>query len=145
MITLKYWNSLSTACRQTIVKIISNGCDHDNEIIKPYHHSFDYDVTGKKLKCYLSRIFLTKDKKLKVFTEILPTFTPSDEIIKSVQKKQKSNNHPILHRYYFRMYTKDDPEDGENVWAEAYSESEARNIIYDDFHSITDLDLIRVE
>lgn len=144
MITLKYWNSLSTACRQTIVKIISNGCDHDNEIIKPYHHSFDYDVTGKKLKCYLSRIFLTKDKKLKVFTEILPTFTPSDEIIKSVQKKQVKNNYPIAHKYYFRMYTKDDPEDGETIWETAYSEAEAREKAYSDFHSIVDLDLIRV-
>lgn len=144
MITLKYWNSLSTACRQTIVKIISNGCDHDNEIIKPYHHSFDYDVTGKKLKCYLSRVFLTKNKKLKIFTEILPTFTPSDEIIKSVQNKQKSNNHPILHRYYFRMYTKSDPDDGETVWEEAYSESEARDMVYSDFHSIVELDLVKV-
>lgn len=140
MITLKYWNSLSTACRQTIVKIISNGCDNDNEIIQPYHHSFDYNITGKKLKCYLSRIFLTKDKKLKVFTEILPTFTPSDEAIKSVQKKQERK----LHRYYFRMYTESDPEDGETIWEEAYSESEARDMVFSDFHSITSLDLIRI-
>ena len=145
MITLKYWNSLSSACRQTIVKIISNSCDNDNKIIQPYHHSFGYDITGKKLKCYLSRVFLTKDKKLKVFTEILPTFAPSDKDIRNLQKKQKSNNHPILHRYYFRMYTESDPSDGETVWEEAYSELEARNIVYSDFHSITELDLIKVE
>lgn len=144
MITLKYWNSLSTACRQTIVRIISNGCDHDNEIIKPYHHSFDYDVTGKKLKCYLSRVFLTKDKKLKVFAEILPTFTPSDETIKNVQKKQAKNSHPVMHRYYFRMYTESDPEDGETIWEMAYSEAEARDKAYSDFHSIVELDLIKV-
>lgn len=144
MITFKYWNSLSTACRQTIVKIISNGCDHDNEIIKPYHHSFDYDVTGKKLKCYLSRIFLTKDNKLKIFTEILPTFTPSDDAIKNVQKKQVKNNYPVMHRYYFRMYTESDSEDGETVWEEAYSELEARDMVYSDFHSIIELDLVKV-
>ena len=68
MITLKYWNSLSTDCRKAIVRIISNDSDHDNEIVLSYHHSFDYDITGKKLKVYLSRIFLTKDKKLRVFT-----------------------------------------------------------------------------
>jgi hypothetical protein len=50
MITLKYWNSLSTDCRKAIVRIISNGSDHDNEIVLPYHHSFDYDITGKKAK-----------------------------------------------------------------------------------------------
>lgn len=140
MITLKYWNSLSPKCREAIVRVISNNSDHDNEIIQPYHHSFDYDITGKKLKCYLSRIFLTKDKKLKVFTEILPTFTPSDEAIKSVQKKQERK----LHRYYFRMYTESDPEDGETIWEEAYSDSEARDMVFSDFHSITSLDLIRI-
>ena len=144
MITLKYWNSLSNTCRKTIVNIISNNSDIDDEIIFPYHHSFDYDSTGKRLKYYLSRIFLTKDNKLRVFTEILPTFTTSDETVKNVQKKQVKNNYPILHRYYFRMYTEYDPSDGETVWEEAYSESEARNMVYSDFHSIVRLDLIRV-
>lgn len=144
MITLKYWNSLSTDCRKAIVRIISNDSDHDNVIVLPYHHSFDYDITGKKLKCYLSRVFLTKDKKLKVFTEILPTFSPSDDTIKKVQKKQVKNNYPIAHKYYFRMYTKNDPEDGETIWEMAYSEAEARDKAYSDFHSIVRLDLIRV-
>lgn len=144
MITLKYWNSLSSACRQTIVKIISNSCDNDNEIIQPYHHSFDYDITGKKLKAYLSRIFLTKDKKLRVFTELLPTFAPSERTIKRIQKKQVKNNYPVMHRYYFRMCTESDPEDGETIWEMAYSESEARDKAYSDFYSITDLDLIKV-
>ena len=138
MITLKYWNSLSTACRQTIVGIISNNSDHDSEIIQPYHHNFDYDITGKKLKAYLSRVFLTKDKKLKVFTEISPTFTSSS---RSVKKKKEKN---VMHKYYFRMYTKDDPEDGETIWEEAYSESEARSMAYSDFHSIVGLDLLRI-
>ena len=151
MITLKYWNSLSNACRKTIVNIISNNSDIDDEIIFPYHHSFDYDSTGKRLKCYLSRIFLTKDNKLKVFTEILPTFTTSDETVKKVQKKQEKNKSfvpgrrlVLPRRYYFRMYTKDDPEDGSSVWEDAYSESEARDMVYSDFHSIIRLDLIKV-
>ena len=144
MITLKYWNSLSTDCRRAIVRIISNDSDHDNEIVLPYHHNFDYDITGMKLKAYLSRIFLTKDKKLKVFTEILPTFSLSDDTIKKVQKKQVKNNYPVAHKYYFRMYTKDDLEDGETIWEMAYSEDEARDKAYSDFHSIVELDLIRV-
>lgn len=144
MIALKYWNSLSTDCRRAIVRIISNDSDHDNDIVLPYHHSFDYDITGKKLKAYLSRVFLTKGGKLKIFTELFPTFSPSDETVKKVQKKQVKNNYPILHRYYFRMYTESDPSDGETVWEEAYSELEARNMVYSDFHSIVRLDLIRV-
>ena len=144
MITLKYWNSLSIDCRKAIVRIISSDSDHDNEIIKEYHHSFDYDITGKKLKAYLSRVFLTKDKKLKVFTELLPTFSPSDDTIKKVQKKQIKNNYPVAHKYYFRMYTKNDSEDGETIWEMAYSEAEAREKAYSDFHSIVELNLIRV-
>lgn len=144
MITLKYWNSLSIKCREAIVRIISNNSDHDNEIIQPYHHSFDYDITGKKLKAYLSRIFLTKDRKLRVFTEILPTFSSSDKTIEKVQKKQKVNSLPTVHRYYFRMYTESDPDDGETIWEEAYSESEARNMVYSDFHSIKELELINM-
>lgn len=145
MITLKYWNSLSTDCRRAIVRIISNNSDHDNDIVLSYHHSFDYDITGKKLKAYLSRVFLTKGGKLKIFTELLPTFSPSDDTIKKVQKKQVKNNYPIAHKYYFRMYTKDDPEDGETIWETAYSEAEARSMAYSDFHSITELDLITIE
>ena len=144
MITLKYWNSLSTDCRRAIVRIISNDSDHDNEITLPYHHSFDYDITGKKLKAYLSRVFLTKGGKLKIFTELLPTFSPSDDTIKKVQKKQVKNNYPVMHRYYFRMYTESDPEDGETIWEMAYSEAEARDKVYNDFHSIVELDLIKV-
>ena len=144
MITLKYWNSLSTDCRKAIVRIISNDSDHDNEIVLPYHHSFDYDITGKKLKAYLSRVFLTKGGKLKIFTELLPTFSPSDSSIKRVQKKQIKNNYPVAHKYYFRMYTKDDPEDGEAIWEMAYNEAEARDMVYSDFHSIIRLDLIKV-
>ena len=42
------------------------------------------------------------------------------------------------------MYTKSDPEDGETIWEEAYSEAEARDKAYNDFHSIVELDLIKV-
>ena len=42
------------------------------------------------------------------------------------------------------MYTKSDPEDGETIWEMAYSEDEARRMAYSDFHSIVELDLIRV-
>lgn len=83
-----------------------------------------------KLKVYLSRVFLTKGGKLKIFTELLPTFSPSDDTIKKVQKKQIKNNYPVAHKYYFRMYTKSDPEDGETIWEMAYSEAEAIDKAY---------------
>lgn len=49
-----------------------------------------------------------------------------------------------MHKYYFRMYTESDPEDGETVWTTAASKEEAINNIYSDFHSIVELDLIKV-
>ena len=42
------------------------------------------------------------------------------------------------------MYTKSDPENGETIWEMAYNESEARDKAYSDFHSIVELDLIKV-
>ena len=139
MITLKYWNSLSTECRTKIAERLYGTQYFTDSVKQEYHHSFDFDSTGRMLKVLLSACYL-KEGRIEVRCTINPTFKPKEA--KRVKPKKQE---PKTHKYYFRMYTESDPEDGENVWAEAYSESEARNIIYDDFHSITELDLMRVE
>ena len=138
MITLKYWNSLSSECRTKIAERLYGTQYFTDSVKQEYHHSFDFDSTGRMLKVLLSACYL-KEGRIEVRCTINPTFKPK-EVKRAKPKKQE----PKTHKYYFRMYTESDPEDGENVWAEAYSESEARNIIYDDFHSITELDLIKV-
>ena len=138
MITLKYWNSLSTECRTKIAERLYGTQYFTDSVKQEYHHSFDFDSTGRMLKVLLSACYL-KEGRIEVRCTINPTFK-SKEVNRAKPKKKE----PKTHKYYFRMYTESDPEDGENVWAEAYSESEARNIIYDDFHSITELDLIKV-
>lgn len=139
MITLKYWNSLSSECRTKIAERLYGTQYFTDSVKQEYHHSFDFDSTGRMLKVLLSACYL-KEGRIEVRCTINPTFKPKE--VKRAKPKEKE---PKTHKYYFRMYTESDPEDGENVWAEAYSESEARNIIYDDFHSITELDLMRVE
>ena len=139
MITLKYWNSLSTECRTKIAERLYGTQYFTDSVKQEYHHSFDFDSTGRMLKVLLSACYL-KEGRIEVRCTINPTIK-SKEVNRAKPKKKE----PKTHKYYFRMYTESDPEDGENVWAEAYSESEARNIIYDDFHSITELDLMRVE
>lgn len=139
MITLKYWNSLSTECRTKIAERLYGTQYFTDSVKQEYHHSFDFDSTGRMLKVLLSACYL-KEGRIEVRCTINPTFKP-----KEAKRAKSKKKEPKTHKYYFRMYTESDPEDGENVWAEAYSESEARNIIYDDFHSITELDLMRVE
>ena len=139
MITLKYWNSLSTECRTKIAERLYGTQYFTDSVKQEYHHSFDFDSTGRMLKVLLSACYL-KEGRIEVRCTINPTFKP-----KEAKRAKPKKKEPKTHKYYFRMYTESDPEDGENVWAEAYSESEARNIIYDDFHSITELDLMRVE
>lgn len=139
MITLKYWNSLSSECRTKIAERLYGTQYFTDSVKQEYHHSFDFDSTGKMLKVLLSACYL-KEGRIEVRCTINPTFKP-----KEVNRAKPKKKEPKTHKYYFRMYTESDPEDGENIWAEAYSESEARNIIYDDFHSITELDLMRVE
>lgn len=142
MITLKYWNSLSSDCRAKIAERFYGTQYFVDSIKQEYHHSFDYDSTGRMLKVLLSACYL-KEGRIEVRCTINPTFShKTSETSKKVKYRKQE---PKTHRYYFRMYTESDPEDGENVWEEAYSESEARDKVYDDFHSITELDLIRVE
>ena len=139
MITLKYWNSLSSECRTKIAERLYGTQYFTDSVKQEYHHSFDFDSTGRMLKVLLSACYL-KEGRIEVRCTINPTFKP-----KEVKRAKPKKKEPKTHKYYFRMYTESYPEDGENVWAEAYSESEARNIIYDDFHSITELDLMRIE
>lgn len=127
MITLKYWNSLSGSCRALILDKMGI-CDE--ALKKEYHHNFNYNSTGKKLKAILGSMML-KNGKILVTIQVTPKFP-------SPKPKQ------VMHRYYFRLYTVDDPNDGENVWTEAMSEEEARNEIYDDYHSIVRLELLKI-
>lgn len=139
MITLKYWNSLSDSCRKTILDIITNHGNYPDKLVKEYHHSFEFDAYGMILREYLNSVYLTKTHKIKIVTEMIPKFAPPK---KKVKKKTKEKS--IMHKYYFRAYREDD-EDGENLWARALSEQEARDEILHDNWGITELDLIRVE
>ena len=139
MITLKYWNSLSSECRTKIAERLYGTQYFTDSVKQEYHHSFDFDSTGRMLKVLLSACYL-KEGRIEVRCTINPTFKP-----KEVNRAKPKKIEPKTHKYYFRMYTESDPEDGENVWAEAYSESEARDMVFSDFHSITSLDLIRIE
>lgn len=131
MITLKYWNSLSGSCRALILDKMGI-CD--DALKKEYHHNFNYDSTGKILKAILGSMML-KNGKILVTIQVTPKFPV----------KSKSKPKPrVMHRYYFRLYTVDDPDDGENVWTEAMSEEEARDEIYDDYHSIVRLELLKI-
>lgn len=68
MITLKLWNSLSSETRGKICKTIGVS----GKIEEPYHHNFDYDSHGSKLKSLLEHCNLQKDGSINVVINIVP-------------------------------------------------------------------------
>lgn len=50
-----------------------------------------------------------------------------------------------MKKYYFRVYTTYDPEDGFNCWTSASNEQEAKQNIESEYHSIIKMDLIYAE
>jgi len=49
-----------------------------------------------------------------------------------------------MKRFYFRIYQNGDP-DGDNIWVDATSESEARSQVQSDYWGIDRLELMRVK
>lgn len=139
MITLKYWNNLTSQCRAQVAERFYGTQYFADSVKEEYHHAFEHDITGKMLKVLLSACYL-KDGQIEVRCMVGPSFKPKTSGSSNKPKVSK----PTPKRYYFRMYTESDPEDGESIWEVAYSESEARQKAYSDFHSIVRLDLIRV-
>lgn len=133
MITLKFWNSLSQESREKICKVLGTS----GKVTQEYHHNFDYDDLGKKLKNILECCNLQKDGSI----NIVVNFKPSTEKKKSVPTATKipcKISEPK--KWKFRRYTEDDPDDGEWVWAYGYTEAEARREIEHDYWGTTRLD-----
>lgn len=86
MITLKLWNSLSEVTRKDIVK--TSGLSY-SKLYEPYHHGFDFDDHGQKLKSLLEMCNLQKDGKINVTVGIVPSYLTVDEIKKQTEKPKK--------------------------------------------------------
>lgn len=141
MMTLKIWNTLSKETRIEIIRL----CGHNaiEGLLKPYHHNFDYDMIGKRLRdilncCY----FRPSDKKIVVSIEVTPRYEveqkPAKKSVKSATKTPSKVEEQK--RYKFRRYTQDDPDDGEWVWCYADSEEEARAYLESEYWNTTELD-----
>jgi len=104
MMTLKVWNTLSRATRKEILSYWVN--DPENSaIFKPlldeYHHNFDFDNYGKRLKKVLDDCYLRpSDGKIVISCEVSPIFadkkekqakTPVAKIKTPTTKKQAVN------------------------------------------------------
>lgn len=73
MMTLKVWNTLSRETRIEIIRL----CGHNavEGLLEPYHHNFDFDAIGKRLKDILSCCYLRpSDKQIVVSIEVTPKY-----------------------------------------------------------------------
>ncbi len=91
MITLKVWNTLAPATRREICVIC--GIKITDDLLQPYHHNFDYDISGKKLKYILGCCYLRpSDKKIIVSIEVSPKYEANKEHAKKLVKATSSMN-----------------------------------------------------
>ena len=89
MMTLKVWSTLAPATRREICSIC--GIKITDDLLQPYHHNFDYDITGKRLKYILGCCYLRpSDKKIVVSIEVSPKYETKKEFVKKSTKKKIS-------------------------------------------------------
>ena len=134
MITLKLWNSLSDESRAKICKTLGTS----GKIENPYHHNFDYDEHGKKLKSILESCNLQKDGTINVVVPVKPTYGAAKKV--DVKKPVETKNPvevkvPKRYRYIGYFYEYD--EEGETIddfkeWCEADSIEDAKFYFQDD-------------
>lgn len=83
MMTLKVWNSLSSETRKEILSywyIEPEKCPFTRGLIDEYHHNFDYDDNGKRLKNILDCCYLRpSDNKIVISMEVSPIYADKHE------------------------------------------------------------------
>lgn len=129
MITLKLWNSLSQDSRNNICRALNKY----GSITEPYHHNFDFDSHGEKLKNVLSCCNLQKDGSINVVVNIIPT----KETVKKVEAKKPVVEKKIQERYRYIGYFYEYNDRGERVddfkeWVDAYDIEDAKDYFDDD-------------
>lgn len=133
MITLKLWNGLSQKSRSEICKILGVSGKVENE----YHHNFDYDTLGGKVKAVLESCNLQKDGTVNVVVNVKPT----KETAKKKVEQKKVEKEPERYCYIGYFYQYDDEGqciDSFKEWCEAESIEEAKRYFQDDYRSCLD-------
>lgn len=128
MITLKLWNGLSQKSRSEICKTLGVS----GKVGQEYHHNFDYDTLGSKVKQVLESCNLQKDGTINVVVNIKPT----KETAKKVEAKKPIEVEKKQEPYTYIGYYYEYDENGERVddfkeWCYAYSKEEARRELED--------------
>jgi len=156
MITKKFWDTLSLETKKSILDIRwGNGWSSPNTstrgLVYPYHHNFDFDLTGKRLKQTLECCYLQKDGTINVVVSV----TPVESKIKfeRVPEPVKKNSLAVaaklgaqlqqsqLHRYDVD-YT-DKSGDLCHVWVVAYSKDDAKSKALHEYWDIKEIDQVR--
>ena len=127
MIILKEWNSFDYKTREAILDIVGSSVTIFN---REYHHNFDFDVVGKKLKQILGYCYKQPDNTIKVCVTITPTYTPKTSTHKPVVEKHST---PVT-KTYICCYEEEIHDKNGNVvdydifkeWCDATNEAEAR-------------------
>lgn len=137
MITLKLWNSLSDESRTRICKTLGTS----GKIEQPYHHNFDYDEHGKRLKAVLERCNLQKDGTINIIVPIKPTYGTTTN--KKVVEAKKPIEVKQPERYCFIGYFYEYNDESERVddfkeWVEAENIEEAKEYFQDDHRHCLD-------
>ena len=111
MITLKKWNSFTDETRKKVLDLIWGGSGYYSlDLTKEYHHSFDYDSTGKQLKKTLESCYLQKDGSLRVDVVLGKSelkYAPPKTKTKTKKVATKPLVIPKADEFLFKRYKKD--------------------------------------
>ncbi len=135
MITLKLWNSLSDESRAKICKTLGTS----GKIENPYHHNFDFDEHGKKLKSILESCNLQKDGTINVVVPVKPTY----EVVKKKVEVKKPIEVKKPERFCYVGYFYEYDDEGNRVddfkeWCEEESIEDAKDYFRHDHRGCLD-------
>lgn len=129
MITKKLWDSLSLATKKAILETTegSNYMVTHKTLLYEYHHNFDFDSTGRKLKKVLECCNLQKDGTINVVVNLRDDkFDRVKFMAAPVAPKKNNNLLPVSsgpEREWYVRY--DDGDDVSTVWVMATSKEDA--------------------
>lgn len=149
MITKKDWDNLPLETKREILATIF-GDDFEQhlapkKLLYAYHHNFDFDDTGKRLKKVLQQLYRIDSEKLYVKVEISHTNSPRAKFLanpedpKKVAKTPTNKVTPVERRRWYCDYIAKGDGDVCHVWCEADSKEEARYYFLGEYWDIDEI------
>lgn len=151
MITKKDWDSLPLSAKRSILSVYY-GEDFESHYIPKkflyeYHHNFDFDEHGKRLKKLLSSLYRVNEGE--IYIKIPITYdhksAQSKFLANPAEQKNVNNVTPVERCRWQCDYISKDDDDLAHLWCYADSKEEARSYFLSEYWDIKEIiQIIRI-